>query len=220
MVSYISRRYHVTEGVMAKMERRNLREIEFGPEARSYFRECLGHGSSYAQALARGVPEGGRIFSYLPARFLAVANQPFEYGGVITTRSEGQERDSRLVEFIVHGLARGSAAYAVFETLYGVTDPAFKKVELPYFSHRQGAEVYLSLGANQREARFVMDAIRHARYYPFIAGLTASDEGGSPVCGEEVGEDVLERLASRTTHILTDIYDGEAYLIWDLGSQQ
>ncbi len=190
-----------------------IREFEFSSKSIEYLRDQLSGGNTLSRHLLNLPLERGRITSFLPESFEPAAHLSFRTGGVITTRLIGDERDSRILALISTALNKKGNIYAVFESIARVGDPKIAREGQYYFTF--GREVYIFVDHTKYDTRTINEAVKDARFYPFV-GVVASIPDDSPTIEpyQELGGDVITELAARAEHILTDIYDGEAFLIW------
>lgn len=191
-----------------------LREFEYGTDGLHYVKQELSNGWSLAQSVLKRPLESGRIISYLPESF-SPADNDLLTGGAITTAKEGRELELKILQLISDHLHQKGKRLAIFEAYGHVGDPFLKKSALSYFSYGQGSEVYYFITPTDTAPEVILDALGKARRYPLVALLTSLTEDSVDIdSGKEIGGEIMEQFASRAEHLIFDVYDGEAYLIW------
>lgn len=190
-----------------------IREFDFGSKSIEYLRDQLSGGNTLSQYLLRLPLENGRITSFLPESFEPAAHSSFRTGGAITTKLIGDERDSRILALISTQLNKKGNTYAVFESIARVSDPKIAEKGQYYFTF--GREVYIFVDQTKNDLQTIKEAVRRAKSYPFVGVVTSLQDSSSKIEPySEIDLNSLTRLATNAECVLTDIYDGEAFMIW------
>lgn len=211
-------------------------EINLGPEAISYIRDCLANGKTLATYLLERLDlENGSVTTFLPPDVSKEAASQFKWGGKLyrdpetfvyhtepdgsTTRWEPvPNTDPWLVSILQEFLRGGTERVCVFEN--EVALPGDPWLSLPRWDILQtvifGNEVYhlLSNRDAENEER-ILSTIRGARSWLFIGAMTSLSQASDlPLEAGRLDGEALKMFAQRAEKIVVGAYDGESYLIW------
>ena len=195
----------MTDSVVAKRP--------FGSEVIPYIRRELANGSAFSRNLAEMTLEDGGVVSYLPHELHMT--EGVNFGDSLDLRGGGAARLAReaTAEFVSSYLRRGAKRIALFETLSRIGDSSMSRESLPYVTHF--GEVYFLATHSESDPDAVLERIKWARHYPFVAGLIDLIATRVHVLPHaEVPAEDLAALARKTTHILIGAFDMEGFLIW------
>lgn len=208
-----------------------FQRLEFGADAKAYIRFQLSTRSSFWRYLCELPLEMGRVFAFLPLTptirdllhfaWHINSREDLESG---TVDSEYREKER---EFIASFLLGPSNRLAVF---YGGTAPPLKRpVRLvggvtTFFFTRSFPNNYSSEVPTITDMYYLVRAgvsgdtldegLSVAQRMPFFGALTSLPEGRPLPGSEELDDQMLRSLASRTESILVGAYGDDATLIW------
>jgi hypothetical protein len=192
-----------------------LKRFEYDSRAIVYLQKRLEHWRTLGHLLFTLPLESGQVYAYLPATTRPEALYRFDVGGVLSTKEMGRELDEKITNLIASHLSSGVNSQAIFSTFYDLSDPPVVKKRFPWVEHAGGKEIYIPLTPQDRDPARILLAVNEAERHPFIGALTSLPRSESRILlYQEIPKEMLEELATRTTHILTDAYDSETYLIW------
>lgn len=195
-----------------------LKELEIDAQAVSYIRQELNEGDAFAQYLLDLPLEDGRVISYLPSEVYPMGNQDFRQSIFLSTGIKiASEAKLKIQGFISAYLGKGGRSYAIFETLGRTGDAWLTTTDISYFIH--DSKAYSFLTPEDSDLQSILEALRRARHYPFVCGLTSlSDDDAQIQSFQETATSVLRNLAANAEHIVIGAFDAEGYLIWSRSS--
>jgi hypothetical protein len=189
-----------------------LKKQKFDGKAIAYIRDQLSDGAIFGKSLLSLSLEEGSVISYIPEGSNPEGLSSFEHSITLSTGLSMKESQSRAVTFVSEFLSVHSKRYAIFETFARVGDNARSMKRLPYFTFN--SEVYYFVSQENGPEK-ILEALKFARHYPLICGLTSLPQSQPPVKpSQALPTGVLEKFVTRTKHILVGAYDMEGYLIW------
>ena len=211
-------------------------EINLGPEAVSYIRDCLANGKTLARYLLQRLDlESGAVTTFLPSDVSEEAATQFKWGGKLyrdpatfvyhtepdgsTTRWEPvPNTDPWLASILREFLGAGPERVCVFENESAL--PSHPWLSLPRWAILQTLifenEVYhlLSNRDAENEER-ILTTIRIADSWLFIGAMTSLSQASDlPLEAGRLDDEALKMFAQRAERIVVGAYDGESYLIW------
>jgi hypothetical protein len=191
--------------------------------ASQYFIEQLQDGNTLAQILLQySLLDTGRYFALLQQSADKSLVYNFRFGGIlpqnplepITFRGKiypGRKKASSHQELVMYlKNAMGSQTYCYFDDqMHRREDVVAKqyKAETLYYNE----ELYLFLQSANFSTERLEKMIRYADAQWYYMSVISEEEPGA---NQEISTEKLQRIASRTTHIVIGAYDGEGYLVW------
>lgn len=210
-------------GISNAMADKIMIEIELGPNAISKLYDVLTWGSKYKEGgllagdLLRLPLDSGALKTFWPNdggkkeafNYDSWGPYPFSHSPKPTGIKP------KVYQLISDFLSGASNRYALFETQDKRGVGAMKKSKQPFITRQPHASVYYYLSSLDHTPNKIDDAVRFARYYPFIGCLTSLPKDEPTIQPfAEVTESSMEKLASRTDIIIIDAYDGVGFWIW------
>ncbi|MDY7077420.1 MAG: hypothetical protein SXV54_10905 [Chloroflexota bacterium] len=189
-----------------------LKKQKFDGKAIAYIRDQLSDGATFGKRLLSLSLEEGSVISYIPEELNPEGLSGFEGSITLSTGLSMKGSNSRVVTFVSDFLSVHSKRYAIFETFANVGDNFRSTERLPYFTFN--SEVYYFV-SQENEAEKILKVLKCARHYPLICGLTFLPQSQPFVKpSQALPIEIMEKLVTRTKHILVGAYDMEGYLIW------
>jgi len=187
-------------------------EYELGPGGLSYMRNRLSLGNEIARQVATLPLHLGRAFALLPEGIEASALAKLEEAGA--GKGHVEEITNTVAEHLHEELSKSPTRLLVLEhALARSSDPCVLRDPGPMFTFQSEVFFFLESRASSPEA--VLSLMRRAlTAYGLIGTLT--ELSGAPTIQnrQEVASETIHDLTANTLEILVQVFDGEAYVIW------
>lgn len=203
-------------------------EKKLGSAAIKYLRESLFTGSRFSDGtslshfLLRLPLEDGHIITYWPTQIDSKYINEFESGGMFPIKGmKPTGIRQNLKKIISNFLSSSTKRCALFETLAKEGDPGPLSRKRPYITNKTDKYIYYFIRSLDHNFEQIDNAVRFARYYPFVGALTSFPKETPEVLPfQEISEKTLEKLISNTEIIIVDAYDAVGFLIWSRSKRE
>lgn len=190
-----------------------LNEVELGENAIKYVKNELINGDAISKSLLKFTEfEQGAMRTFLPNDVIDKENLDFRDSVAKDYQAMYSATHKKVANFIAVFLSQHKNNLVVFETFASPNDTYLKNRKLPHFINQQ--RVYLFLTGKNFDEQKAGHLVSAARGYPCVGILTSIPFGKFIFSQQSIRNQLLEKLARRTKHIIIGAFDEDGFLYW------